>query len=397
MDWQQIVLKARNLKVDFDRSYKSLNTDRYTSDETISKHVGILVNSLENIRVLLNVHYSRLTTSHKAAAEAFYSDVRGKLIAVTSRKNFKIEIPYSIHENITFKQKIVVKNQSNGDKNKTQRETKMTQTVVEFLSTASRLIPDYDGRPDNLQSFIDALCLVDSIKESHEAVAINLVKTKLKGAARNLISNETTLLTVITKLKSSIKGETVDVVTAKLMNVRQQNKSANSYATEVDDLAKRLESAYISDGLSSDLANTYATKTAVKAIVKNATNEKVKLIMESGNFSNMNEVMAKFVNSCTESYGQPNSTFFYGSNHRGNIQYRKNYRGNRNGTFHNKQNTEHFQTNNTRFRGNGNNYRGRGRNSYRGNQRDNRNGRNQDIRVLSNNNSENAQAPLNVQ
>ena len=81
------------------------------------------------------------------------------------------------------------------------------------MNAAAKLIPEYDGKADNQQSFINALCLVDSIKETHEAIAINLVKTKLKGAVRNTISIETNLQEVIAKLKKSIKTETVDVVT----------------------------------------------------------------------------------------------------------------------------------------------------------------------------------------
>lgn len=33
----------------------------------------------------------------------------------------------------------------------------MPQTAIEFLNTAAKLIPKYDGKADNLQRFIDAL------------------------------------------------------------------------------------------------------------------------------------------------------------------------------------------------------------------------------------------------
>ena len=84
-----------------------------------------------------------------------------------------------------------------------------------------------------------------------------------KGAVRNTISNETTLQEVIAKIKKSIKGEIVDVVTAKLYVIY-----IKPYASEIKDLVKGLGNAYISDGLPIELAYTYATKTAVKAIVK---------------------------------------------------------------------------------------------------------------------------------
>lgn len=41
--------------------------------------------------------------------------------------------------------------------------------------------------------FFDPLDLVESIKETHENIAVNFIKTKLKGSARNLLSNESTI------------------------------------------------------------------------------------------------------------------------------------------------------------------------------------------------------------
>lgn len=130
----------------------------------------------------------------------------------------------------------------------TEETINMRQSSTEFLGLASRLLPDFDGQPENLQSFVDALNLVDSIKETHEAVAVNVIRTKLKGSARILISDENTIQSIIlvAKLKTTVRGETVDVVNAKLMNVRQQDKNSNTYAKEIEDLTRILENvAYL--------------------------------------------------------------------------------------------------------------------------------------------------------
>lgn len=204
------------------------------------------------------------------------------------------------------------------------------------MSGAAKLLPDFDGKPENLQSFLDAISLVDLIKGDHEGVAVNLVKTKLKGVARTLISDEATLEAVAERLKSAVKGETPKVLQAKLMAARQNSKSANSYIKEIEDLTKSLAAAYIGDGMSHSMAERYSTDSAVKALVKNASNERVKVIMESGNFTSMNEVVAKFVDSSTSSpsggasinhlYSQPprNNNRYRG---RGHGQFRRNNRG----------------------------------------------------------------------
>ena len=80
------------------------------------------------------------------------------------------------------------------------------------------------------------------------------------------------------------------------MNTKQNNKTANTYCVEIESLTKSLENAYISDGLTTDLASKYATQVAVKALTKNGNIDNVKFIMEAGQFRDMNQVVTKFVN-----------------------------------------------------------------------------------------------------
>lgn len=112
----------------------------------------------------------------------------------------------------------------------------MSQTPVEFLKLASSLIPEFDGKAADLQGFIDALNLVDSLKGSHEEIAVSLIKTKLKGYARSLISNERSVPAIINTLY----------------------KIQIQYTREVHKLTKSLERAYINDGLTPELARKYS-------------------------------------------------------------------------------------------------------------------------------------------
>jgi len=109
----------------------------------------------------------------------------------------------------------------------------MTQSNIDFINTASKLIPVFDGKAENLTSFIDALQIIESIKGDHEQSPVSIIKTKLKGVAKNLIGNETTITEVISKLKSNVKGETVEVLSAKLMNLQQRNKTANQRSLNI--------------------------------------------------------------------------------------------------------------------------------------------------------------------
>lgn len=403
MDWQDIVQKVRLIKENFERSYKCLNTDRPTKDDTLMKHVEILFSSLEEIRVTLNVYYSRLTQSHKAAAHNFFWDVRGRLINVLARRNISVELPLTLHEEIPQSQlkdlilaasissKDILQEPSYSDSKEVEN---MPQSATEFLGLALKIVPVYDGKPENLQSFLDALDLLDSVKETHESIAVNVVKTKLTGSARNLVSNETTINEVARKLKGSVKGESTEVLTAKLMNVKQNNRSANVFVNEVEELTKALSNAYIADGLTHELAEKYSTQTAVKAMTKNASSDRVRLIMASGNFGTMNDAVSKFVNSCTETTSSTSGIMYYNSdwNRSGYGQGRG--RGNNRGRGRGNQRGR--GNGNGRGRGYGNRGRGRGgNNSYWSN--DGNSNRNVRVVVQDHNDSENQNRPLRDQ
>lgn len=372
MEWGYILQKARIISERFYRAHKCLNVDRDTKKETLQKHLNTILETLEQIRVLFNANYFRLTKVHQTAAEAFFADLRTKTLLVCQKKRISVNIPESLHEHIEFKLDINAKAEN-------KNILTMPQTIVEFLGTAAKILPTFDGNSVNLQSFIDALSLLDTIKDTHEAVAVNLVKTKLTGTARNLISTETTIADIIAKLKSTVKGESVEVIQSRILNIKQQGKNANAYAVEIEELTKRLETAYISDGLPNETAKKYATNSAVAAIVKNATNEKVKLIMESGNFKDMNEAVSKFLNCCTEAYNQQNAILAFGyqrprrQNNNNQRYQRAQYYGGR-GHYNNNQNRNYshnndYNPNTSNGRHNNNN---RSQNNFRGNIRYNR-------------------------
>lgn len=357
MEWQTILEKARLIKEEYNRSHKCLNIDRPIGDETLQNHFEKLLSCIEKVRILFNVNYNRLTKSHQVAADAFFLDLTTKTFKLATRKGVIIDLPRSIHEHSVsiFKQLPKIPT--------------MNQTIVEFLNTASKLIIEFDGKSENLRSFIDSLHLVESIKSTHEAIAVSLIKTKLKGNARNLINNESTISEIISKLNCSVKGESVEVLTAKIMNTKQNNKPANNYCNEIENLTKSLENAYISDGLSCELAGKYSTQIAVKALTKNCTIDKVKLIMEAGQFNNMNDAISKFINSCTEITGQQNAVLHFGNrpnknNFRGN--YTK-FRGRNNFPRNNNNNRFGYNNNNNSSNSNYNNRNRQRYNNYRRN------------------------------
>lgn len=378
--WELIERVLSVQKETFRKSYKCVNKNIFIKTETVRKHLKILISSLEGIREVVNNNFVKLTKEHQEQSQEVYWSLRDQLVRIFAKYNIRQQIPYTIEEPLKIDVDILLTSSETskfdpileGDsysESDTELDDTMTQTTVEFLNTASKLIPDFDGKFENLRSFLDALSLVDTLKGSHEAVAISLIKTKLKGTARNSINDEASIQQIITKLSGSVKGESVEVLSAKILNIRQNNKSANAYCNEIETLTKSLEGAYISDGLTCEQATRYSTQVAVKAMTKNCTIDKVKLIMEAGQFGSMNEAIGKFVNSCTEATSQQNSILYFGrkpndKHYRGNnkkFRGRGGYSGNRNDNQRsNRGNNRYYRRENNRSHGNhgrGNNVR----------------------------------------
>jgi len=57
--------------------------------------------------------------------------------------------------------------------NKTRNNITMAQSNIDFINTASKLIPVFDGKSENLTSFMDALEIIESIKGEHERFNYN--------------------------------------------------------------------------------------------------------------------------------------------------------------------------------------------------------------------------------
>jgi len=411
MDWRKVSATITEQRAEFQKSFKCLNKTAPVSNNTKLKHFRVLVNSFNTVRQIVIDNLGKCDSLQSIQLKDVIKRLKENLLYVAERHNLHILVPNTLNFPAEFDESVLLEPDTElesidlndpmtsevskipgkeSDPIETKPETttisEMAQTVTEFIKLATSLLPEFDGKPENLQSFLDSLDLLDTLKGTHEPTAISLIKTKLKGHARNLISNEQTIAAIITQLSTAVKGESVEVVSAKLLNLQQKNKTANQYTQEVEKLAKALEGAYVSEGLSQSLANKYSTTTAVKAMTQNCSIDKVKLIMQAGTFTNMNDAVSKFVNSCTEITGQSNTVLYYrrGANN-----------NNRGGRGYNRgRNYNHNSYN--RGGNNNNNYNNRGgrRGQNRGRGRGNSNqGYNNNVRVAQNA-SENSQNPL---
>ncbi|XP_039228381.1 putative uncharacterized protein DDB_G0284213 isoform X2 [Drosophila yakuba] len=408
MEWSEIAKRIDDFRYRFDKSYKCINRDAVIKPETLKSHTEIVVGEYNNIVTLVNNYKNRFTPEHCNKCLRVIKSLNTRLNNIKNRRHIAINVPESLDQLVEFDpdqfkgldESIQTGDAESDSDIETLEESdqiefkpepitisEMAQTVTEFIRLATSLIPEFDGRHENLQSFLDALGLLDSLKGAHETTAVSLIKTKLKGLARNLISNEQTINEIIAQLSTAVKGESVEVISAKLLNLQQKNKTANQYTQEVEKLTKALEGAYISEGISQSIANKYSTTAAVKAMTQNCSIDKVKLIMQAGTFTNMNEAISKFVNSCTEITGQSNTVLHYRRGANNNNRGGRGYNRDRN-NYHNYNRGSSYNNNNYNYRGGR-----RGQNQGRGRVNSNQSNNNNNVRMLQNT-SENSQNPL---
>lgn len=202
MDQWKITQKFIEVESDnIRRSYKCINQNRYIRQDTVKKHLDIITSSLENIREVIASTLPKFTTEHKKQALDQYFNLRDLLVKALAHYNINQEVPLNIEEQIKIDTNIIISTRKiepsldsieqeiSEDTDTDIIEPKMAQSVVEFINTATRIIPDFDGKPENLKSFQDALSLLETIKGTHEAIALTIIKTKLRGNARNVMEN----------------------------------------------------------------------------------------------------------------------------------------------------------------------------------------------------------------
>ena len=223
-----------------------------------------------------------------------------------------------------------------------------------FLTFASRIVPDFDGTIENRQRFIDALNLLMTQVGQNEALAVALVKTKLTGTARSLITNENTLIAIRDTLLTRVRGESSEVLLSKLVSIKQNNRPAVNFVKDIEDITRKLESAYISDGMTGELAQKYASQNAIKVLSTNVSNDQIKLVMQAGNFNSVNEAVAKFLNTSNET-ANTHSTYYahkkrnnFNPNHFKRNHYNNRYQQNQkyNNFNNNRHNNQNYRNNN---------------------------------------------------
>lgn len=249
----------------------------------------------------------------------------------------------------------------------------------EFMTKAGQIIKKpFTGDVGALDAFIDAVELVESVTPADKVhVLLRVIKTKLEEKAKQLTKHATTIDEIKNILKSKIQPMTPDVVISKLLALRIDRTSLQTFQENVEKYSEHLRISYIAQGIPHDVAKKMTIEKTVEACQYSCKTQHVKTVLESTHFDEPNEVVAKFLVVANKEKRMSNEAqvlrFNSNNGQRGrnnNGQRHNNYRGN-------NYNSNNFrQNNNYRQNNNNNNNNGNNDQNYRNDRRnDNQRGR----------------------
>lgn len=387
MTWEETLKLIEEEKAKFSIVYKRLNKQNPPQEPLRTQHLNDLFDSANEIKRLIASEYSNLT-AEKSLANEIHFGIRDRTVRLLERLRIKIALP--IYLNQPFVLETERDPESEVESIEPESEEGEMADPLAFANFVARVVPPFDGEPESLQAFEDALSLVAlKTNDTNVEEAVLIIKSKLKGTARSFITNEATVAGILNTLRANIKCESSVAALAKLESVKGTTKTCD-YLKDLENLCGALKRAYIAEGVSAQLAEKYTAQNAQKVLANKALTDQVKTIIKAGQFSEVSEVLSKYAQVAPAEQAavlkfnkHKSSKYQNGRNGNGRNGYRNNGNNWNNNNNWNRRNN--WQNNNGGSQNNQNpNQNGRNSNN---NNRNNR-GNNRNVRYTDQENGE---------
>lgn len=260
------------------------------------------------------------------------------------------------------------------------------------LSLALKIVDKFSGDSLELGHFLETVDLLKAYSQGvAEANILVFLKTRLVGPAHGSIEGATTVDRAKQLLTQKFAVQlTPTACEAELKQARQKQKSITEFGKEVEQLAAKLATAYVSNG-------TFANESAASAIVQpvatsaftaGLNNSQTAFFVKARNPQNLNRAISDALEVLptrgeeVNFYGSPRdwrSSRSRGYNARGRVANYQNFRG----TFRGRYNNPNQNNNNNNYqyqRGNGAGRGRRGQDQRQQNNRDDENPNNNNNR-----------------
>lgn len=177
---------------------------------------------------------------------------------------------------------------------------KIKQNMAFDIKTATSLIPQYSGKEEDTESFLDAISLLDDIttEAAQKPTMIKFIKTRITGRAKIAITDDLTTVEAIKqkiKQKFSIKLSS-DAILAQLKATQQGSRKLVDYISQVENLASQLTKAFIAENVASgESAENLAEKFARQVLIDNVANPETSIILKATSFTKLSDIAAKAI------------------------------------------------------------------------------------------------------
>lgn len=272
--------------------------------------------------------------------------------------------------------------QTNNSSQTDQNNSKMAQTIEQFLKSASSVINyKFNGDPLKVNSFIKDAQLIHAMAENDRtrAFCLEFLKSRVEGKAEEAIPDDCDTVEKLTHaFKEKLKPDNSTVVEGKILALRLQKGDYSKFATEAEKLGEALRRSLISEDFTKAKAEEISIKRMIELCRKTARSDVVKSVLESTKYNSCKEVIATFITQCDivrreNKEFQPNNS--KKSNSKG-TSYNK-------GPNKNKTNGDNSSNKNPNYRGNNRNQNNQNGKSQQNRTRSNRNGTEHTIRLVS--------------
>ncbi|KAB0791979.1 hypothetical protein PPYR_13940 [Photinus pyralis] len=296
--WQEIQNKLTELKQEFQKVAKRIIKSELPSRESLDRN-RILLTEVYNRQIQLFTQvWNVLNEDQKVVVKEQFLYFRDKTLQAFAISRCPHIVPKGLFQKIE-------EDNNDGELEFGNLETesitsvsnKMEETSAGYLKLASSLIKSYSGDPDNLNAFLNSLDLVKSITTTENLnLFVQFIKTRLEGKALEAIpTNANTYEEIRNALKANIKPDSSEVIEARLLALRTDRKSLETFTKEAEVLAECLKRSLIMEGTSDSKAESMVVRKMVETCRKSARSDLVKSVLASGNFNKHKEVLAKFV------------------------------------------------------------------------------------------------------
>nr|CAI5830010.1 unnamed protein product [Callosobruchus analis] len=247
--WEDIWSKLTNLKQKVINESKRVLKKQVPTTESVRAEIrdNLLIHYNQFVKEVINIQSALDDGQFNLVKKLFFSFKRSRSKIIPGIKSAN-QIPTSCIELIKAD---VLDEDLNFDEEELETPKSDTQTTgnpidqlllnmattnFEFFNFAAKILPnEFDGPPQRLQSFIDALNLLKVNSVGHE-------ENVRIGKARDLVSDNDSLEDIITKLTTGIRTDCSQMVSSKLLALKKSNKDTTKYASEVEELAASLKS-----------------------------------------------------------------------------------------------------------------------------------------------------------